>query len=191
LDALGRDGRLDRPWGEIRLVRGDPRRGVFRLKGHADVVVHGASPVERFAHLYSQDFLGRLVDRLAPTGVFVSPMETAPLRSALIRLGLQVGTCAPPGVRRRGTLAAWDRALVPHALTRRERRIVDSTLSGVPYRDASLTGSGKEIARHRDRVLARLRRRGWRKRLPRGLAAAPRRWSGRTGQRGGSPDGQS
>ena len=40
------------------------------------------------------------------------------------------------------------------------------TLSGVPYRDVRLTASRRAIVEHHRKVVARLRRRGWRKWLP-------------------------
>jgi len=147
-------------WGKLKVYWGDPRRNLFRIRGRAHVIVIEPTPMEKQIELFTVDFLRRVAWLLAPDGVIVTPVADAPCRSALRRVGLFVGRCHPKLLPGGGTLAAWSPHLVKHPLTPKEHEVSSDFLSAVPYRDIALEWSAKKILRHRQDVMARLRRRG-------------------------------
>lgn len=165
VDALLGNPRIDAEWGAFRLHWGDPRRQLFRVRGKAHVILLEPTSLVDHVQLFSTEFLRRAIRLLRSDGVVISPLTDAPLRNALRRLKLHVGACRGPDGRALGTIASRDPRYVPLPLSRKEQRILSASLSGVPYHDADLTWPRERILTYRARVLKRLRRRGWRKRL--------------------------
>jgi len=93
----------------------------------------------------------------------VSPATAKAFRRALQRIGMHIGACYPGRIGRGGTRASRHDYMVTHDLSQKERRILSRSVSAVPFRDPTFRGSRKSILRHRDRVVARLRKRGWQK----------------------------
>jgi len=152
-------------WGRIKLYWGDPRRNLFRIRGHAHVIYIEPRVIEKCVELFSVDFLLRVSRILSPRGTIVTPCSSVACRNTFCRIGLHVGKCDPGLVPGGGTVAAKDESLIPFPLSARERRIMEKSLSGVPYRDTLLTAARREILDHRQHVVSRLRRLGWQKRL--------------------------
>jgi radical SAM protein (TIGR01212 family) len=164
---LGKSARFD--WGSMRVYWGDPRRYVFRIRGMADIILLEPADIDRCVQLYTLDFLRRLGRVLKPDGIVLTAASAMPLRGALGRLGLTIGTA--PTARGQGTVASWTTDAIRQPIGTYEKAILRQTLSGIPYRDHRLVWSRKHIIQHRQSVLARMRERGWPKRLPKDIAA--------------------
>ena len=167
LDLAASNGKVRLPWGSLKLYWGDPRRKVNRIRGKADIIVLEPYSAEQFAQLYSIDFLRRVASHLRVDGILVSGSRAWPVRSALARLGLTVGKWefVDYAGRHSGTFAAWQPELVKCRLTEREHYIIEATVSALPFRDPRLNANRNDILRHRGQAAARLRAKGWRRRV--------------------------
>ncbi len=162
-ERLALQGSANCPWGKMSVFWGDPRKHLFRFRGHAHVVVFEVRHVERHVEVFTLDFLRRATRFLAQDGIILAPTASNPFRAALRRVGLQVGRCNGRVLRGRGTVAAWSSDLIREPLHSREERLLGRTVSGVPYRDATFIWPRKQILRHHEAVVSRLKRRGWRR----------------------------
>ncbi|MCK5803022.1 MAG: TIGR01212 family radical SAM protein [Lentisphaeria bacterium] len=155
------EGRYD--WGELLLCRGDARQHLYRLRGRAEIILLEPPDVQSTPELFSLEFLRRLLRMLQPDGVVIASSGSSALRGALVRLGAAVGRI--PGVAKsQGTVAALDQKYLVQPLCREERALLKRTLAGVPFRDHDLRTPRKKMLRHRDEVVSRLRKRGWKTR---------------------------
>ncbi|WP_017662443.1 tRNA (5-methylaminomethyl-2-thiouridine)(34)-methyltransferase MnmD [Baaleninema simplex] len=97
--------------------------------------------------LWTVEFLQYVADCLKPTGYLATYSCAASVRSALIEVGLKVGSTVPVGRKTPGTVASWsDRHLQP--LSQREREHLQ-TRAAVPYRDLTLSDCAETIRQRR------------------------------------------
>ena len=163
LECLSLRGHASFPGGKITVFWGDPRLQIGRMRGKVHVVILEPSGVEQHVQLYTIDFLRRVARFLTSHGVIVSPATAKAFRRALQRIGMHVGACYPGRIGRGGTRASRHDYMVTHDLPNKERRILSRSVSAVPFRDPNFRGSKNSILRHREHVMARLRKRGWQK----------------------------
>ncbi len=142
----------------VTLLRGDARKTAATLEpGSFDVIFHDGFSPDSNPELWSYDFVRLLKKLLKPDGVLVSYSSAHPFRGALLRAGFQVGESVPFGRKRGGTVAAAELA---EALPEKELGIIRHSTAGVPYRDPGLDARREEIFARRERVVAKLRKRG-------------------------------
>jgi len=165
LKRLQMHNRINLDWGKMLLYWGDPRRQIFRMRGQADVIIIESHNYEKHIDIFSLDFLKRLVGFLSKDGIIISSLNNNSLRNSLLRLGLAVGKCDPKLVPGGGTVATWNEKNIKYKLSKKDKKLLENTLSSVPYRDLSLTWSKDKIFSHRQRVVERLKSHGWIKRL--------------------------
>jgi radical SAM protein (TIGR01212 family) len=166
LTALAVCGRCQWTGIKVLLHRGDPRHTVVRLAGRADLVLLEPETIDALPAVFTLDFLRRVVHLLAPDGVLLSACASPALRGTLLRLGLSVGRSHDPAWPRGGTLAAWKPASLRFPLPEPERRLALECGVGLPYRDRALNWPTPRILDYRERLAARMQRRGLPATLP-------------------------
>ncbi len=106
--------------------------------------------------LYSYDFLLKLSSRLKDNGLILTYTSAAPVRYALISVGLHVGE-GPLMSRSGGTIASKDPNKIVHPLSRNDERMIALSDAGIPFRDPELTDSREKIfiRRQNERIVVR------------------------------------
>ncbi len=106
--------------------------------------------------LYSYDFLSKISFLLKEDGVILTYTASAPVRYALISIGLEVGE-GPAICRSGGTIASYDLNKISQDLSQDDERMIALSDAGIPFRDPELTDSSQIILerRYQERITAR------------------------------------
>jgi len=145
LHQLLASGRLALPGGIVELLLGDPRQTMRSVSGYFDVIVVEADDPDRHPYLFTLEFCRELAGHLADGGVLVSPCCRNVFRAALVRCGLEVGTCATDVFRRGGTAAAKAGGYLPAPLPAGDRAVLTGPDPPRVLRDPGLGHSRREI----------------------------------------------
>jgi tRNA U34 5-methylaminomethyl-2-thiouridine-forming methyltransferase MnmC len=143
---------------EARFV--DARAGAAEASGPFDAVFLDPFSPDANPELWTYDFIRLLAGKLSERGVVATYSGAMPVRGAMARAGLIVGSTAPFGRRRSGTIASFDSGRVESPLDAREMAILLESTAGVAYRDPPLAWDRGRIRAFRAKVVAELRRRG-------------------------------
>ncbi|MEG3224065.1 MAG: hypothetical protein BME94_00715 [Methanobacteriales archaeon Met13] len=123
----------------------DARR--VKLKGSYQAVFLDPFSPAKSPELYSVEFLSYLAKLLAPEGMILTYTSAAPVRTALLEAGLEVGE-GPRVGRKGGTIASPSlEGLKP--LTNGDERMIALSDAGVPYRDPLLDDLPLNILKRR------------------------------------------
>jgi tRNA U34 5-methylaminomethyl-2-thiouridine-forming methyltransferase MnmC len=99
--------------------------------------------------LYSQEFIQGLFGLLKKNGLILTYTSAAPVRSALLKAGFQVGE-GPSLGRRGGTIASPSIRMIPTSLSMDDERMIALSDAGIPFRDPELNSSAEEIFERRE-----------------------------------------
>ncbi len=145
----------------VRLITGDARITVRQLeKSINDVIFFDGFSPDKNPELWTYDFLRNLSLTLKPDGIMTTYSSAFPVIGALIRSGLVVGVSEAFGRKKGGTVAAFDSNLIVVPLPEKEAGIVMKSTAGIPYRDPTGLSSKNAMISQRDKLVARLRKRG-------------------------------
>ncbi len=159
-DALRRKGEFQSDFASVKLLAGDARQTIDETELPFDVIFQDGFSPDCNPELWSYDWVRKLCGVLDPGGVMVSYSSAYPYRGALLRAGLHVGESEPFGRKRGGTVAAFNEALLPLPLPEKELGIILRSTAGAVFRDPGLNTSRRQIFVLREKLVARLRRRG-------------------------------
>ncbi len=132
-----------------RLLLGDARQTLQTLvseKFQADAIFLDPFSPPRCPQLWTVEFLQQVAHCLHPTGELATYSCAASVRSALLSVGLHIGSTTPVGRRAPGTVAAWTDSL--HPLSPQEQEHLH-TRAAIPYRDPDLGDMADAIVARR------------------------------------------
>jgi tRNA U34 5-methylaminomethyl-2-thiouridine-forming methyltransferase MnmC len=145
---------------DASLILGDARQTIEQLiqqNIQADSIFFDPFSPRRCPQLWSVDFFQKVSQCLAPTGKIATYSRSASVRSALLEVGLQIGTIPlehedwreyRPHDWSQGTVGTWQNTDL-NPLTQMELEHL-KTRAAVPYRDPDLTDNAEAILqRHR------------------------------------------
>jgi tRNA U34 5-methylaminomethyl-2-thiouridine-forming methyltransferase MnmC len=142
---------------KIRVHSSDARKVIKTLKTPYQAVFLDPFSPSKSPELYTVEFLSHLAGLLAPEGRILTYTSAAPVRSALLEAGLEVGE-GPWVSRKGGTIASPTRkGLKP--LTGDDERMVALSDAGIPYRDPELDDTPQNILKRRKEERTRSRNR--------------------------------
>ncbi len=145
----------------VRLITGDARITVRQLeKSVYDIIFFDGFSPDKNPELWTYDFLRNLSLTLKKNGIMTTYSSAFPVIGALIRSGMSVGVSEAFGRKKGGTVAAFNSNLIVVPLPEKEMGIVMKSTAGLSYRDPAGLSSKKVIISHRDKLVARLRKRG-------------------------------
>ncbi len=147
----------------VSFVVGDARVTAADTTPGFDAIFLDPFSIDVNPELWTYDFIRLLASKLSGEGVIVTYSSAAPVRGAMIRSGLHVGSTTPFGRRRGGTIASKRRGNVETPLSDKEKRIVTMSTAGLPYRDMGLCWARSRIRNFHTAGVARLRKAGVRK----------------------------
>jgi tRNA U34 5-methylaminomethyl-2-thiouridine-forming methyltransferase MnmC len=98
--------------------------------------------------LYSYEFLLKISSLLKEDGVILTYTAAAPVRYALIDIGLEVGE-GPAMGRSGGTIASPDLSKISKPLSRKDERMIALSDAGIPFRDPELSDSAENMIKRR------------------------------------------
>ncbi len=103
---------------------------------------------EKSPELYSTEFFLKIGKLLKKDGVILTYTSSAPVRSAMIHAGLEIGE-APSMGRKGGTIASpsWSKINKPIGLD--DERMIALSDVGIPFRDSELRDSAETIKKRR------------------------------------------
>jgi len=161
-DQLQNKGCWNDSGGKGTMLWGDARRNLNELPNSCqlDLILLDAFSQSRCPQLWSEEFLGRLADRLAPGGRLLTYCRAAAVRSSLRRAGLVLRSLLPaPGAR-----AEWSSGTMAVKPLDTERVAMDGpgwtslssmeeehlqTRASVPYRDPEGDDDARVIQQRR------------------------------------------
>jgi tRNA U34 5-methylaminomethyl-2-thiouridine-forming methyltransferase MnmC len=148
LQALAAKGQVQTTNLDLCLLIGDARQTAQNLpKSWADAIFLDPFSPPRCPQLWTVEFLALLASCLKPDGYIVTYSCAAAVRTAMLTVGLEVGSTSPVGRRSPGTIAAFPPIVFP-PLLQAEQEILQ-TRASVPYRDPSLSDSAEAILQRR------------------------------------------
>lgn len=154
LHALYETGESDTPFSRIRLLLGDARHTIRGMSaGSQDVIFLDAFSTQRNSELWTLDFFRLIRSVMKPDGVLVTYCAALPVRSGLLQAGFIIGETAPVGRQRSGTLACLSPEFISIPVSETERKEIEETTRGLPYRDPYLCRTNRDILRERQRVI--------------------------------------
>jgi len=132
-----------------QLLLGDARQMIQTLVTEgfqADAIFLDPFSPPRCPQLWTVEFLQQVANCLTSVGTLATYSCAASVRSALIEIGLHIGSTAPVGRRAPGTVAAWTDSLPPLSLQEQEHL---HTRAAIPYRDPELRDTTDAIVARR------------------------------------------
>ena len=96
--------------------------------------------------LWTVEFLERVAKCLSSSGRLATYSCAAAVRTALITIGLKIGSTPPVGRRSPGTVASWSSTDLPMLSQQEQEHLL--TRAAIPYRDPQLSDS-TEVILHR------------------------------------------
>jgi radical SAM protein (TIGR01212 family) len=145
------------PDASCQLHWGDARYTLTKLAPESfDLVFLDAFSTQRNSELWTVYFFRKLKTVMKPDAVLLTYCAALPVRAGLIEAGFFVGETEPVGRQRGGTLAAMQERAIEIPLPDHERKMIQETTRGLPYRDPFGVWTNKEILRDRqERILTR------------------------------------
>ena len=122
----------------------DARKTVQALKGQYDFIFLDAFTPSIMPSLWSYEFFTELYRLISPSGMFVTYSSAAPVRSALINAGFNIGKIIDTHGKSIGTTAAKDSNLIRLPLSDEEKGLLE-TKAGICYKDKGLNLSDECI----------------------------------------------
>jgi tRNA U34 5-methylaminomethyl-2-thiouridine-forming methyltransferase MnmC len=146
----------------VKILFGDARSTIFEIfsDNKFDLIFLDAFSTNKNPELWTYDFLRRITKLLSNDGVLVTYSAAYPVRGALRRNKLFVGTTEPFGRIRGGTIASFQKQRIKTPLIEKEMNIILKSTAGVPYRDPDLASKASEIIKRREKTVHKLRKRG-------------------------------
>ncbi len=158
LTTLAHQHHCETPTLDAQLLLDDARQTIqvlFRKQFQADAIFLDPFSPPHCPQLWTVDFLALVARCLAPHGYLATYSCAAAVRSALQQAGLQIGNTSPVGRRTPGTIACWQRHLLPEAaaLTVQDQEHLQ-TRAAMPYRDPTLEDTAPTILERRQQEQA-------------------------------------
>jgi tRNA U34 5-methylaminomethyl-2-thiouridine-forming methyltransferase MnmC len=136
---------------DITVHLGDARELIKGIeKDFYDAVFLDPFSPAKSPELYSLEFCQGLRRVVKNDGLILTYTSAAPVRSALLEAGLEVGE-GPAMGRRGGTVASPSLNRISRNLSRDDERMIALSDAGIPFRDPERDSSAGEIAQRRDR----------------------------------------
>jgi len=137
---------------EVKIHCKDARDFIKGIKNH-DHKLYDAVFLDPFSpgktpELYSQEFFQLLSGLIKKNGLILTYTSAAPVRSALIKAGFQIGE-GPSLGRRGGTIASPSISMISKPLSMDDERMIALSDAGIPFRDPGLNSSAEEIFERR------------------------------------------
>lgn len=133
-----------------KLLLGDARQTIQQVRQlgfFADAVFLDPFSPPNCPQLWTVDFLGVVANCLKPSGYLATYSCSAVVRTALMEVGLDIGSTSPVGRKSPGTVASFSAIdLPPLSLQEREHL---QTRAAIPYRDPNLTDTAEIILQRR------------------------------------------
>ncbi len=153
LTELATHHQLNKPNINAQLLIGDARKTIQQIVNRgfqADAIFLDPFSPPSCPQLWTVDFFGLVSQCLKSTGYLATYSCSAAVRTALIEVGLKIGSTPPVGRRSPGTIARWTNATesVYLRLSQQEQEHLQ-TRAAIPYRDRTLCQSSEEILRRR------------------------------------------
>ena len=149
LDELLENGFFQQENITIRVIWGDARNTINRVKAPFNLIWLDAFSTQKNSELWTVDFFRKLRQIIDPQGSLLTYCAAIPVRSGLIEAGFAVGETEPFGRDRGGTIAMLPESGRILQLPERDHFLI-KTLRGVPYRDPAGVRTNKEILRARE-----------------------------------------
>jgi tRNA U34 5-methylaminomethyl-2-thiouridine-forming methyltransferase MnmC len=135
-----------------KLLIGDARQTILQLDFQADAIFFDPFSPRRCPQLWTVEFFQAVSQCLAPTGRLATYSRSASVRSALLQVGLAIGSIPTLETHAahewsQGTIASFDKTDLP-SLSQMEQEHLQ-TRAAIPYRDPGLLDGAIDIlARH-------------------------------------------
>jgi len=134
----------------INVIFGDARDEINKLnRKHYDAVFLDPFSPGKSPELYSLEFFYILYEKLKDNGTVLTYTSAAPVRSAMIQAGFQLGE-GPAFGRTGGTTASPSLENIQKPLSMDDERMIALSDAGVPFRDPKLNDSSIKIAKRRE-----------------------------------------
>ena len=135
---------------DIRVHCEDARKMIMKIIGKQryDAVFLDPFSPARSPELYSIEFLSCVKSLLKEDGILLTYTSAAPVRSALLDAGLEIGE-GPAMGRSGGTIASPTQKRIQKSLEDNDERMIALTDAGIPYRDPDLDLSAENIIENR------------------------------------------
>ncbi|MGF1495640.1 MAG: tRNA (5-methylaminomethyl-2-thiouridine)(34)-methyltransferase MnmD [Elainellaceae cyanobacterium] len=150
LAALGATGKVQGDRLQAQLILGDARQTiqqVYHSGFRADAIFLDPFSPRRCPQLWTVEFLGWVARCLCPDGRLATYSCAAAVRTALLDIGLHIGSIPDFSHKSPGTLASYSSADLPPLSQWEEEHL--QTRAAVPYRDPSLSDSAETIVARR------------------------------------------
>lgn len=133
-----------------QLLLGDARQTIQSLGSQSfDAIFLDPFSPRRCPQLWTVDFLGQVTRCLKPDGRLATYSSSAAVRTALLEIGLTIGSTAMFGQRSPGTIAGFPPIQLPPLSPQEQEHL--QTRAAVPYRDPTLTDSPGTIVDRRQK----------------------------------------
>jgi len=135
---------------DIRVHCEDARKIIMKIPENQryDAVFLDPFSPSRSPELYSKEFLARVRTLLKEDGIILTYTSAAPVRSALLDAGLEVGE-GPAMGRSGGTIASPTQKRIQKSLGDNDERMIALSDAGITYRDPDLNLSADKIIENR------------------------------------------
>ncbi len=150
LATLANHGHVKNDRLTARLLFGDARQTLKTLATEcliAEAIFLDPFSPPRCPQLWTVEFLNLVATCLAPSGIIATYSCAAAVRSALLAIGLDIGSTAPIGRQAPGTVAARQPDHLPPLAPHEQEHL--ATRAAVPYRDPTLQDSPATIVARR------------------------------------------
>ena len=144
----------------IELIISDARKSLTLLQEKFDLIFLDAFSTNRNPELWTYDFIKALKKLLLEDGVIITYSAAFPVRGAMLRSKLHIGTTEPFGRKNGGTIASTDAKRIKSELSEKERNIILTSTAGTSYRDPNFSSTSKEIIKRHDKTTKKLRAKG-------------------------------
>jgi len=131
------------------LLIGDARAkiGLVQSSFQADAIFLDPFSPPKCPQLWTVEFLERVAKCLSSSGRLATYSCAAAVRTALITIGLKIGSTPPVGRRSPGTVASWSGTDLPMLSQQEQEHLL--TRAAIPYRDPQLSDSAEVILHRR------------------------------------------
>ncbi|MEN4007306.1 MAG: MnmC family methyltransferase [Methanobacteriaceae archaeon] len=136
----------------IRIYIEDARKLIKKLhdkKKYDAVFLDPFSPL-KCPELYTLEFFLKLRNLLKDDGIILTYTSAAPVRSAMVQVGLYVGEGPLFGRKSGGTIASKNSETIEKSLSMDDERMIALSDAGIPFRDPKLNSSSEEIIKRRE-----------------------------------------
>ena len=156
LGSLAENRKWSSKYADVTLLLGDARKSIMDVHAAVDVVFLDPFSHEVNTELWTYDFIRAVAAKLTKDGVIATYSNAFPVRGAMIRCGLFVGTTPAFGRKKGGTIASFSSEKIADALSEKEMNIILKSTAGVPFRDPTLQDSREKICELRRKTVKRL-----------------------------------